>query len=394
MKIEPNRLFIIGKTPSSDSYNARCHPFSYKKHVDMFAAIRNPADLTQMIHIHEELHFFSDGQLNPEKQWNFEWAAHKYPLEIICSITHFYQLELLMQVIAAARRQGIVVSEVAFIYLFGQRSDRVVKGFGKGASSYFQDVLAPLINALKAPISFFCPHSWLNLHAIDLLVPFEFPFELELPPFTTSKDISLAADEGEYDRAYAISSAMPHYVHGFMRPFSYYVNIRLIMDGYFNKKREQTTDGNLIKTTLENSRHNAARDVEAYIKENPSAPITIYDDMCDGGRTFISAAKRLRKQFPTNPLQLFVAHALFFYRYADVFDYFDLIVTTNSIQRNFDSEEHDGSPGDWGCEIDHLEREGKLFVVDVFRYPHLASQFGSTFPFEKFGENKKCQTES
>jgi ribose-phosphate pyrophosphokinase len=60
-------------------------------------------------------------------------------------------------------------------------------------------------------------------------------------------------------------------------------------------------------------------------------PILIIDDLCDGGRTFIEIAKRLRIQGNENELYLVVSHGIFSHGETELDKYFKRIYTTNSI---------------------------------------------------------------
>jgi ribose-phosphate pyrophosphokinase len=76
--------------------------------------------------------------------------------------------------------------------------------------------------------------------------------------------------------------------------------------------------------------------INGVIVLNPEAirnNVYIYDDLCDGGRTFIEVAKELRKQhLGTIPLKitLVVTHGLFSKGYEPVIKEIDHIITTNS----------------------------------------------------------------
>lgn len=60
-------------------------------------------------------------------------------------------------------------------------------------------------------------------------------------------------------------------------------------------------------------------------------PILIIDDICDGGRTFIEIAKKLRET-SQNDLYLCVSHGIFSHGETELSKYFKHIYTTNSIR--------------------------------------------------------------
>lgn len=57
----------------------------------------------------------------------------------------------------------------------------------------------------------------------------------------------------------------------------------------------------------------------------PLDNIWIVDDLCDGGATFISAAKAVKKRYPQNSINLYVTHGLFSKGKKELYKYFDNI---------------------------------------------------------------------
>lgn len=60
-------------------------------------------------------------------------------------------------------------------------------------------------------------------------------------------------------------------------------------------------------------------------------PLVLIDDICDGGGTFIGIAEQLQKYRTKNKLILYVTHGLFTKGVNELLEYFDRIVTTNSV---------------------------------------------------------------
>ena len=58
--------------------------------------------------------------------------------------------------------------------------------------------------------------------------------------------------------------------------------------------------------------------------------ILIVDDLCDGGRTFIEAAKLLREKFKPQRLGIFVRHLVNPYGQMQLINTFDDVYVTNS----------------------------------------------------------------
>jgi len=105
-----------------------------------------------------------------------------------------------------------------------------------------------------------------------------------------------------------------------------------------NKKRDQST-GTLSKDIWwDESIYNSSTRLSTYeyLKTEPIKHVIIVDDLCDGGRTFINAAKFLREDFEPFTgrkelsLHLCVAHAIFSAGLDNLLDTFESINTSNT----------------------------------------------------------------
>lgn len=234
---------------------------------------------------HVTIHHYPDGQKNVTL--DMEWFDNpKIPIAILCNIRDFDDLELLLCIIAALRKEDFFISRIDFKYLFGLRSDR---SFEQGMPNYVRDVLMPIINNLQIPqIRMLMPHNFIsNTNAYDFY-----------PPMTGCTVI--AADE----------SASERHSFGACRAF-------------FHKVRE---NGKIIDVSLCQEFHDEVEASPDYF------PILIIDDLCDGGATFISIAECLMEHFPDRKRHLYVCHGLFTKGVDHVAHYYDKIITTNSYQ--------------------------------------------------------------
>ncbi len=68
---------------------------------------------------------------------------------------------------------------------------------------------------------------------------------------------------------------------------------------------------------------------EEMVKEEPVS-FVIYDDICDGGRTFINVAQLVKEQYPNCTITLCVAHAILPFGAEQLKDHIDKIVTLNT----------------------------------------------------------------
>ncbi len=69
-------------------------------------------------------------------------------------------------------------------------------------------------------------------------------------------------------------------------------------------------------------------------------PMVLFDDICDGGGTFIGIAEHLQQYRKNNKLILYVTHGLFTKGIVELSKFFDQIITTNSV---FESNEQNSN---------------------------------------------------
>lgn len=227
-----------------------------------------------------EVIYYPDGQRN--FKLNLEKINHKQDIIIKARLKTFDELEVLLCVVKALQKNDLVIKEIQFIYLFGQRSDRA---FETGMCNYFVDVIKPIIDSLKVLYKVYAPHN------VRL-----FKQEQVIYPTSKGKYIhTIGGDDSSYRLFPAVGGAC------------------------------------FIKT----------RDNKGDIKTEPSSELlrllgfsdrgyNLVDDLCDGGRTFIEAAKIIKTYNKSS--SLFVAHGIFSKGFDELLSYFDSIYTTNSYQ--------------------------------------------------------------
>lgn len=236
----------------------------------------------------------------------------KTPIKIKCRIKTFADLELLLCVVAALRKKDRIITEIEFMYLFGMRSDRA---FSAGEPNYFRDVVVPIINQLNIPrLSFLSPHNFMQLCYFNN----EATCAIDYDKIPNRILVPIAGDKSS-----AQLFDIEHYFH-----------------------KERTSYG--IKVNIDSS-------TIQHIKLFPALPITIMDDLCDGGATFIAEAETIKTLFPERKLHLFVIHGMFSSGFETLLQYYDHIYTTNSYA------EFPQNPDDPFC----IPKE-KLTVIDVW----------------------------
>lgn len=226
----------------------------------------------------------------------------KESIEIKCRIKEFSELEVLMLLVSTLNKYDYRIENINFIYLFGMRSDRA---FEEGQCNYVKAVLAPIVNEISKyceSCSIMMPHSTYGISQLN----------------ATSEFVNHPDTPNEYKYETIIfgdksSTKWSYY-------FQEFEQSEII---HFDKVRKISGD---IFVSLEDQMLNK-------IKEDISGkPILIFDDLCDGGATFISEAKYLIKKFPDRKLHLFVSHGIFSKGFDELFKYFDKIITTNSYE--------------------------------------------------------------
>lgn len=233
----------------------------------------------------------------------------KEQYRVVCRITNPTELFELMQVGNILNRLGVYwVLEIP--YLMGMRMDRVIS-FNEAFSL---EIIANVINSLNIPeVGIYHPHSPRTLQLInnsyELKDDFNYLFKKEL-----SDSVICFPDQGAYDRYY-------NTLHEYNPYSSYYITM--------NKVRDLENDGKIIKLEPKNI---------------PSAlewinNILVYDDLCDGGGTFILTAKALREINPNGRLTIFVRHLVNPRGLENLSQNYDYVVITNSY-KNWENEEN------------------------------------------------------
>jgi ribose-phosphate pyrophosphokinase len=232
---------------------------------------------------HVEIIRYPDGQKNIKLEARY-FDLKRFPVEIVCSIKTFDELEILFALCAALKKEDLVVTTLDFKYLFGLRSDRA---FETGMPNYFVDVVAPIINLLPGQKQFMDPH---NIMMINNYIKDSQPYSYSVTRFLNQNFMVVGGDQ------------------------SYGTNT-------FYKRRQ---NGEVIVRL--------PRVVEELLIEAPDKVILVKDDLCDGGATFVEEGKILREKFPNRKICLEVTHGLFTKGFSELAKYYNTIYTTNSYQ--------------------------------------------------------------
>jgi len=237
-----------------------------------------------------EIFQYPDGQMNVRVDLDYYTAKHG--IDIKCSIREFKELEVFLCIIAALRKADRLINRIEFVYLFGMRSDRA---FELGQPNYFRDVLAPILSNIipvETSVRIFSPHKEWQAKVLG------------------------GADET------------------FMWPPNYPLGEHVIIGGdmsvtdwhcemHFIKTRTEFG----VKQSLE---ENDLLTLKLRLLQSDCKGIAIVDDLCDGGATFIAAAKYLGEFLPDVKIDLIVMHGLFSKGVEHVAQHFNHVYCSNS----------------------------------------------------------------
>lgn len=230
-------------------------------------------------------------------------------VQIKARLNNFLDLELILAATSAIKRLGIRDISLNIPYFLGSRSDRQ---FEIGGSFYLKDVISPIINSQNymyvstydahSDVLGACINNYINISNISLV---EYALKDILKRDTSLPDgydniLLLSPDAGASKKIYKIAD-----------------QIRYKEDVVIcSKYRDE--NGKLHKVNVP---------VEPYTEKN----IIIIDDICDGGRTFINIAEKLKNIEGFNgKIYLIVSHGIFSKGFTELNKHFDGIYTTDS----------------------------------------------------------------
>ena len=208
---------------------------------------------------------FPDG----EKHLKIKELDRKDTVEIICRITNSDDLFLLMQLSDILNRQCICVERITIPYLMTMRCDRLFSF----EQPFSLRIVADIINSFNAKeVEIIEPHS---KRCLDLIKNSKGVYAYK-ELFGRSKTVCYP-DKGAFIR---------YTTNMFLRPYI-----------VCSKVRDVDT-GKLISFKIDEVNADEVEDV------------TVIDDLCDGGGTFIGIAELLRKELNPKSLTLAVTHAV------------------------------------------------------------------------------------
>jgi ribose-phosphate pyrophosphokinase len=251
-----------------------------------------------------EVSKFPDGQQTLDLK-SSRYGINNEDIVIKSRLNNFKDLEIIICANQALKNAGADSVSLYVPYFLGSRSDRK---FQEGGVNYLKQVICPIINSqnFKRVVTM-DPHSDVLeacLNNYDKKNNFEL-VKFALTKIDNKQDAQertalISPDAGALKKIYDVAK---------------YFKITNVTTA--SKVRDIKT-GNIIKTELPTMNLDGIEH------------IVIIDDICDGGRTFIELAKVIKEQ-TDKPIYLIVTHGIFSAGLKPLFEYFEGIYCTDSI---------------------------------------------------------------
>lgn len=229
------------------------------------------------------------------------------PAVIKSRMSNFMDVELIIAATQALRNIGVEKIRLFVPYFIGARSDRK---FEYGGINYLKQVIAPIINSQGYENVFILdPHSDVleavinNFEKSTLdsnLISFALQ-KIDNKSDARERTVFISPDAGAVKRVYQWAKQY---------------NIENFLVG--EKVRDIKT-GKII--------HSRINGLEDFTNDHN---FVIIDDICDGGRTFIELAKKIKEVHPNANISLIVTHGIFSAGLEPFKGFIDQIYTTNS----------------------------------------------------------------
>ena len=261
-----------------------------------------------------EIYKFPDGQQSIKID-SFAFQHDVLEVEIVSPFTSFLDLELIICANQALKEMGVRKVSLYTPYFLGGRSDRK---FEEGTSNYLKTVVCPIINSQNFHrVTVLDPHSDVieaclnNFKGIDTLdfasqvLKDVYSTLVEANPISESPVVLVSPDAGALKKVFKIQKA---------------TKIKNLVIG--SKNRD-------IKGQITHTSISGLKDINI-----SNATYVIFDDICDGGRTFLELAKVIKKEKEDASIVLAVTHGLF--TKGLPIEHVDHVYTTDSIVRDFE----------------------------------------------------------
>lgn len=267
---------------------------------------------------------FPDGQQQVKIE-KLIWTSEH--VQIKAQLNNFKDLELIICAVKSLRNLEIFHAISLYVpYFLGSRSDRK---FEQGSNNYLKDIICPIINSLK-------------FHSVTVIDPHSDVLEACLNNFKKVDNISLV--NFAISNICNIGNEIKMIDHVKMQNQL----VLISPDAGANKKIFKVAEqigytGDIITCSKSRDEQGNLSRVQTNIaKHQWNKDFIIIDDICDGGRTFIELAKKIKAECPMShtlpKIYLIVTHGIFSKGFKELSQYFDGIYCTNSYRSIGDVE--------------------------------------------------------
>ena len=242
-----------------------------------------------------------------EKESEDEFCVNSYyPVRIYKRLRDFKDIEILLCATAALKEIGVSDISLYVPYFIGARSDRK---FSDGGFNYVKDVVSPIINSQGySEVIILDPHS-------DVLEACINNFKKDTNIEFSKRCIERIFFESDIDKS-KIAIISPD--AGALKKIYDVAENNKITDVIVASKHRDISTGKIVSTNVPLDMSHANKS------------FVIFDDICDGGRTFIEIAKVIKDKFPDNKIFLCVTHGIFSNSFLELSKLFEHVYSTNS----------------------------------------------------------------
>ena len=262
-----------------------------------------------------EIMIFPDGESHVKFNEDLD---RKEDYRVVCRITNASELFNLMQVANVLNNLG-VLWELRILYLMGMRMDRIISY----REPFTLKIVTDILNNLGAyTIAVFHPHSDRPMFDIK-----------NFNMCDCSSDKLKAVEDSIYNPGkpntavcYPDAGAKKRYNFD----YKFYYNDSEFKPDVITLKKVRDTDTGAIKSIdFDMTDFNPFTTGANHIVYDT---ITVVDDLCDAGGTFVGAAKLLRKTFPEAKINIFVRHMVNATGIGNLAANYDHVYFTNSFR--------------------------------------------------------------
>lgn len=228
------------------------------------------------------------------------------PIQIYSRFESFKDLELIICANQALLEFGCRNIHLYTPYFLGARSDRK---FQDGGINYLKTVICPIINSQ-------------NFKSVTVLDPHSDVIEACLNNFVNIPNLDFASDvlkTQEFTQNVSRNVVLVSPDAGALKKV-FKIQQKFGIENLIIGSKNRDIKGQITHTSI-----------SGMTPELSDKTFVIFDDICDGGRTFIELAKVIKEEYPNAKIVLAITHGLFTKGIAAVAEYFDHIYTTDSI---------------------------------------------------------------